>query len=75
MKVRSVRQPWGELIVTGIKRVENRSWRTAYRAQEPLEDRRCDAGRRQEVAGQPARGCGDLVSVRRSASVTLAAPW
>jgi ASCH domain len=31
MKVLTVRQPWASLIVTGIKDVENRSWRTNYR--------------------------------------------
>jgi hypothetical protein len=27
----SIRQPWVELILSGAKTVENRSWRTAYR--------------------------------------------
>lgn len=31
MKVLSVLQPWAWLIVHGPKRVENRSWQTAYR--------------------------------------------
>ena len=31
MKALSVRQPWAHLIVTGIKRVENRFWETPYR--------------------------------------------
>jgi len=31
MKCISVRQPWAELIVRGIKDVENRVWPTAYR--------------------------------------------
>jgi ASCH domain len=29
--VLTVRQPWAELIVSGIKDVENRSWSTSYR--------------------------------------------
>ncbi len=31
MKALSVRQPWASLIIRGIKRVENRRWRTPYR--------------------------------------------
>jgi len=31
VKVLSVRQPWAWAIVTGLKCVENRTWRTAYR--------------------------------------------
>lgn len=31
MKTLSVRQPWAYLICSGIKDVENRSWRTNYR--------------------------------------------
>ena len=31
MKALSVRQPWASLIVTGPKRVENRTWATKYR--------------------------------------------
>jgi hypothetical protein len=31
MKILSVRQPWAALIVSGIKDVENRTWRTNYR--------------------------------------------
>ena len=31
MKALSIRQPWAWLIVQGIKDVENRTWRTAYR--------------------------------------------
>lgn len=31
MKVLSVRHPWANLIVHGIKGVENRTWKTAYR--------------------------------------------
>jgi ASCH domain len=31
MKALSTRQPWAHLIVNGIKRIENRSWRTNYR--------------------------------------------
>ena len=31
MKALSVRQPWAELIVAGLKDVENRTWRTDYR--------------------------------------------
>lgn len=31
MKALSVRQPWADLIVTGQKAIETRSWRTAYR--------------------------------------------
>lgn len=27
----SLRQPWGSLMTTGVKRIENRSWRTGYR--------------------------------------------
>jgi hypothetical protein len=30
-KVLSVRQPWAELIIAGIKPVENRNWRVEYR--------------------------------------------
>lgn len=31
MKTISIRQPWAQLIVTGIKDIENRSWRTNFR--------------------------------------------
>lgn len=31
MKALSIQQPWAELIVSGKKSVENRSWRTWYR--------------------------------------------
>lgn len=31
MKALSIRQPWAELIVRGIKDVENRGWKTGYR--------------------------------------------
>ena len=31
MKTLSVRQPWAHLICSGLKDVENRSWRTNYR--------------------------------------------
>src|ERR1700751_1203203 len=31
MKILSIRQPWASLIVSGIKDVENRTWRTNYR--------------------------------------------
>lgn len=31
MKVLSIRQPWAHLIVTGLKRIENRTWNTDYR--------------------------------------------
>lgn len=31
MKAISIRQPWAQLIVLGIKDIENRSWRTKYR--------------------------------------------
>lgn len=31
MKALSVRQPWAYLIVSGIKRIENRDWTTDYR--------------------------------------------
>lgn len=31
MKALSIKQPWAGLILTGIKSVENRSWRTDYR--------------------------------------------
>jgi hypothetical protein len=31
MKIISIRQPWAPLIVSGIKDVENRTWRTNYR--------------------------------------------
>ena len=31
MKALSVRQPWAHLIITGIKDIENRTWRTTYR--------------------------------------------
>jgi hypothetical protein len=31
MKVLSVRQPFADLIVKGIKEIENRSWQTPYR--------------------------------------------
>lgn len=33
MKALSIKQPWAELILRGIKDVENRSWETAYRGQ------------------------------------------
>lgn len=31
MKALSIRQPWSYLICTGVKDVENRTWRTAFR--------------------------------------------
>lgn len=31
IKALSIKQPWAELIIDGIKDVENRSWRTNYR--------------------------------------------
>ena len=31
MRILTVRQPWAYLLAAGIKDVENRSWRTAYR--------------------------------------------
>ena len=31
MKALSIRQPWAELIVAGLKDIENRTWRTDYR--------------------------------------------
>ncbi|GAA4338629.1 hypothetical protein GCM10023149_48730 [Mucilaginibacter gynuensis] len=31
MKALSIKQPWAELIVAGIKDIENRSWRTNFR--------------------------------------------
>jgi hypothetical protein len=31
MRVLSIRQPWAHLIVTGQKRIENRTWTTDYR--------------------------------------------
>lgn len=31
MKALSVKQPWGELIASGIKDIENRTWKTKFR--------------------------------------------
>ena len=31
MKVLTVKQPWADLIVSGVKDIENRTWRTNYR--------------------------------------------
>jgi len=31
MKTLSVKNPWGDLLVRGIKDVENRTWKTSYR--------------------------------------------
>jgi len=31
MKVISVKQPWGSLLVSGLKNIENRTWSTPYR--------------------------------------------
>lgn len=31
MKALSIKQPWAHLIVSGVKDVENRSWKTNYR--------------------------------------------
>ncbi len=33
MKALSIIQPWASLIATGIKDVENRTWRTNYRGE------------------------------------------
>lgn len=33
MKALSIKQPWAELILRGIKDVENRTWETKYRGQ------------------------------------------
>ena len=31
MKAISLKQPWADLIVNGIKDIENRTWKTSYR--------------------------------------------
>ena len=31
MKALSIRQPWADLILSGLKDVENRTWKTSYR--------------------------------------------
>jgi ASCH domain len=31
MKIITLRQPWAELVVSGVKNIENRGWSTAYR--------------------------------------------
>lgn len=31
MKTLTIKQPWADLIVAGIKDIENRTWKTAYR--------------------------------------------
>lgn len=31
MKVLTIKQPWADLIVTGVKDIENRTWKTSYR--------------------------------------------
>src|SRR5262245_37296600 len=31
LKILSIRQPWAHLIVSGVKDIENRTWRTGYR--------------------------------------------
>ncbi len=33
MKALTVRQPWADAIARGLKRIENRTWRTDYRGQ------------------------------------------
>lgn len=33
MKALSIRQPWAQLIVQGIKDIENRQWSTSYRGE------------------------------------------
>ncbi|PJZ89519.1 ASCH domain-containing protein [Leptospira levettii] len=33
MKTLSIRQPWAELIVSGLKDIENRDWPTRYRGE------------------------------------------
>ena len=33
MKVLSLLQPWATLVVKGVKKIETRSWRTAYRGE------------------------------------------
>lgn len=31
LRILTIRQPWASLIVSGVKDIENRSWRTSYR--------------------------------------------
>jgi len=59
MRAISIRQPWAHLIVHGKKRIENRSWTTAYRG--PLLIHA--AGRRPRVE--------DLAAISRAHGVAL----
>jgi hypothetical protein len=58
MKIISIRQPWASLIVSGLKDVENRTWRTRYR------------GRVLKLARSVREGRPDLVGHHCSISVT-----
>ncbi len=33
MRALTILQPWAEMIARGVKRVENRTWRTKYRGE------------------------------------------
>ena len=43
VQVLSIRQPWAELILTGDKWCENRSWKTGYRGRLYIHASRCDS--------------------------------
>jgi hypothetical protein len=43
----SIRQPWTDLLLAGIKRVENRTWNTAWRGQMALH-----AGKQRDPRGR-----------------------
>ena len=43
VRVLSIRQPWAELILTGDKWCENRSWKTNYRGRLYIHASRCES--------------------------------
>lgn len=43
VQVLSVRQPWAELILSGVKWCENRSWKTTFRGRLYIHASRCDS--------------------------------
>lgn len=82
MKALSVRQPWAELIATGQKDIEYRTWKTAYRG--PLvicassswgADQPCPASERAKYPRGVAVCLVDLVDIQESEEVDGLYEW
>ncbi len=67
MKALSLRQPWAWLVATGIKDVENRTWRTTFRGRFYIH-----AGKSSEIKVQ---GLGDDWIIQRLASGDVTRYW